>query len=229
MVISLEQRVQRGHIFAIVDEVDSVLIDEARTPLIISGPVGNESDAQYFEHNAAVSRLVRKQTELVNVLVAEGERLLEAGDTSGRRAQALPGATRPPEEQAPDQAAARAGQQAARAEDGARAHRRPQAAAVEAAVPRRSRTSSCSCSTRRGTPCTSPIVASSSCRRRITTRSCSPTLERGRPPDRPRSRAHGRGEDRRATRARDRLRGQERAAEHRAPAAARRTRCTRRT
>jgi len=81
MVTSLDQRVQRGHIYAIVDEVDSVLIDEARTPLIISGPVGNESDAQYFEHNAAVSRLVRKQTELVNVLVAEGERLLEAGNT----------------------------------------------------------------------------------------------------------------------------------------------------
>ena len=43
MVVSLDQRVQRAHIFAIVDEVDSVLIDEARTPLIISGPVGNES------------------------------------------------------------------------------------------------------------------------------------------------------------------------------------------
>ncbi|PYP78461.1 MAG: preprotein translocase subunit SecA [Gemmatimonadetes bacterium] len=82
MVTSLEQRVQRSHVFAIVDEVDSVLIDEARTPLIISGPVGNESDAQYFDHNAAVSRLVRKQTELVNVLVAEGERLLEAGNTN---------------------------------------------------------------------------------------------------------------------------------------------------
>ena len=85
MVTSLEQRVQREHVFAIVDEVDSVLIDEARTPLIISGPVGNESDAQYFEHNAAVARLVRKQTELVNVLVAEGERLLESGDTPRRR------------------------------------------------------------------------------------------------------------------------------------------------
>jgi preprotein translocase subunit SecA len=82
MVTSLDQRVQRQHIYAIVDEVDSVLIDEARTPLIISGPVGNESDAQYFEHNAAVSRLVRKQTELVNVLVADGERLLEAGNTN---------------------------------------------------------------------------------------------------------------------------------------------------
>jgi preprotein translocase subunit SecA len=81
MVTQLEQRVQRGHWFAIVDEVDSVLIDEARTPLIISGPVGNESDAQYAEHNAAVARLVRRQNELVNQLVAEGERGLEAGDT----------------------------------------------------------------------------------------------------------------------------------------------------
>ena len=81
MVTALDQRVQRSHVFAMVDEVDSVLIDEARTPLIISGPVGNEGDVQYFEHNAAVSRLVRKQMELVNVLVADGERLLEAGDT----------------------------------------------------------------------------------------------------------------------------------------------------
>ena len=45
MVQSLEQRAQRSHVYAIVDEVDSVLVDEARTPLIISGPVGNESDA----------------------------------------------------------------------------------------------------------------------------------------------------------------------------------------
>ncbi|MDB4883737.1 MAG: hypothetical protein JWL95_2503, partial [Gemmatimonadetes bacterium] len=81
MVTSLDQRVQRTHVFAMVDEVDSVLIDEARTPLIISGPVGNEGDVQYFEHNTAVSRLVRKQMELVNVLVADGERLLEAGNT----------------------------------------------------------------------------------------------------------------------------------------------------
>jgi preprotein translocase subunit SecA len=81
MVVSLEHRVQRGHVFAIVDEVDSVLIDEARTPLIISGPVGNENDAMYFEHNAAVGRLFRRQTEIVNTLVAEAERLLEKGDT----------------------------------------------------------------------------------------------------------------------------------------------------
>jgi preprotein translocase subunit SecA len=81
MVNSLDQRVQRPHAFAIVDEVDSVLIDEARTPLIISGPVGNENDAIYFEHNAAVARVVRRQTELVNALVGEAERALEKGDT----------------------------------------------------------------------------------------------------------------------------------------------------
>src|SRR5687768_8909658 len=81
MVVSLEQRVQRQHIFAIVDEVDSVLIDEARTPLIISGPVGNDTDAEYAMHNPGVSRLVRRQTDLANQLIGEGERALEAGDT----------------------------------------------------------------------------------------------------------------------------------------------------
>ena len=81
MVVSLDQRVQRAHVYAIVDEVDSVLVDEARTPLIISGPVGNENDAMYFEHNAAVARVVRRQTELVNSLVGEAERDLEKGDT----------------------------------------------------------------------------------------------------------------------------------------------------
>jgi preprotein translocase subunit SecA len=80
MVVALEQRVQRGHVYAIIDEVDSILIDEARTPLIISGPVGNEGDAQYAQYNGAVARLVRRQAELVNGLVAEGERALEAGD-----------------------------------------------------------------------------------------------------------------------------------------------------
>jgi preprotein translocase subunit SecA len=81
MVTSLDQRVQRPHAYAIVDEVDSVLVDEARTPLIISGPVGNDNDGMYFEHNAAVARLVRRQTELVNGLVGEAERDLETGDS----------------------------------------------------------------------------------------------------------------------------------------------------
>src|SRR5687768_13432645 len=80
MVVALDQRVQRRHHYAIVDEVDSVLIDEARTPLIISGPVGNESDRDYAQYNGMVSRLAREQTDHVNALVAEAERLLEAGN-----------------------------------------------------------------------------------------------------------------------------------------------------
>jgi preprotein translocase subunit SecA len=80
MVVELTQRVQRPHAFAIVDEVDSVLIDEARTPLIISGPVGNETDAEYGLHNASVARLVRRQSDLVNSLVAAGEKALEEGN-----------------------------------------------------------------------------------------------------------------------------------------------------
>src|SRR5258705_5258330 len=79
MVQSLEQRVQRSHVYAIVDEVDSVLIDEARTPLIISGPVGNESDEMYFAHNASVGKLFRRQSEIVNGMVADAERLLQKG------------------------------------------------------------------------------------------------------------------------------------------------------
>jgi preprotein translocase subunit SecA len=81
MVVSLDQRVQRTHAYAIVDEVDSVLIDEARTPLIISGPVGNEVDEEYARHNPAVARLVRMQGEMANTLTADGERALREGDT----------------------------------------------------------------------------------------------------------------------------------------------------
>ena len=82
MVHSLDQRVQRKHYYAIVDEVDSVLIDEARTPLIISGPVGNENDAMYQAHNDSVAKLIREQDSLVTQLVAEGERLM-ATDPEG--------------------------------------------------------------------------------------------------------------------------------------------------
>ncbi len=82
MVTDLAQRVQRQHWYAIVDEVDSVLVDEARTPLIISGPVGNEeNDGQYREYNSAVANLVRRQQDIANSLVAEGERALEKEDT----------------------------------------------------------------------------------------------------------------------------------------------------
>ncbi len=81
MVFSLEQRVQREHVYAIIDEVDSILVDEARTPLIISGPVGNESDAEYAQHNSQVLSLVRKQTSVVSELVSEAEPQLKSEAT----------------------------------------------------------------------------------------------------------------------------------------------------
>jgi preprotein translocase subunit SecA len=78
MAGDISQCVQREHYFAIVDEVDSVLIDEARTPLIISGPV-EHSTHRYVEMVRPVSRLVDAQTLLVNRLVAEAEKLLGEG------------------------------------------------------------------------------------------------------------------------------------------------------
>ncbi|MGH7540978.1 MAG: preprotein translocase subunit SecA, partial [Gemmatimonadota bacterium] len=77
MVIDLSQRVQRPHVYAIVDEIDSVLIDEARTPLIISGPAGRDERDIYKKYNAQVAALVRKQQRLVNSLIAEGEQRLK--------------------------------------------------------------------------------------------------------------------------------------------------------
>ncbi|MFQ6032628.1 MAG: DEAD/DEAH box helicase, partial [Candidatus Zixiibacteriota bacterium] len=80
MAIRAEDRVQRGYNYAIVDEVDSVLIDEARTPLIISGPVSSPVIQSYKEMKPLVEQLVRRQTVLVNKLVAEGEDLLKRGE-----------------------------------------------------------------------------------------------------------------------------------------------------
>lgn len=78
MVVKFEDMVQRGHWFAIVDEVDSVLIDEARTPLIISGPVASGvADQAFVSMNSRVKKLVDQQSRLVTSLVAEVERLLK--------------------------------------------------------------------------------------------------------------------------------------------------------
>jgi len=77
MAIRAEDRVQRGYNYAIVDEVDSVLIDEARTPLIISGPVSSNVTQSYMEMRPLVEQLFRKQATLVNKLVAEGEASLK--------------------------------------------------------------------------------------------------------------------------------------------------------
>ncbi len=82
MATSPEDVVQvRGHYYAIVDEVDSVLVDEARTPLIISGAVDSPSNQKYEESNSGVKRLVDMQTRLVSQLVADAEKLFESGNT----------------------------------------------------------------------------------------------------------------------------------------------------
>ncbi len=87
-VIDPEQLVQRGHHFAIVDEVDSVLVDEARTPLIISGPVPQAEDNSFTELRVPVDKLVYAQKKLVGQLVAEAEQKLkerDAAEASGDR------------------------------------------------------------------------------------------------------------------------------------------------
>ena len=77
MAVSPEDQVQRGHTYAIVDEVDSVLIDEARTPLIISGQVDSPIDTRYIDLRPKIESLIRHQTNLVNTLVADAEKMWE--------------------------------------------------------------------------------------------------------------------------------------------------------
>lgn len=82
MASTKDEQVQRGHYLAIIDEVDSVLIDDARTPLIITGP-SNKASHQYDQFKPLVEKLVRKQTELCNRFATEAKRLFEAGDEKG--------------------------------------------------------------------------------------------------------------------------------------------------
>ena len=78
MATRLEDQVQRGHYFAIVDEVDSILIDEARTPLIISGPsVINVDNNLYDQYKPVVSSLVSAQQKLCGRFLAEADTLLK--------------------------------------------------------------------------------------------------------------------------------------------------------
>jgi preprotein translocase subunit SecA len=76
MATSKEEVVHRNFNYAIVDEVDSVLIDEARTPLIISGPVPHSENSKFEEMKPKVERLVRAQQNLVGRLLADAERYL---------------------------------------------------------------------------------------------------------------------------------------------------------
>ncbi len=75
-----EQVVQNGHNFAIVDEVDSILIDEARTPLIISGPATVSTSHIYTEVNPLVSSIVRVQSSMCNDLIQEAKKAIGSGD-----------------------------------------------------------------------------------------------------------------------------------------------------
>ena len=80
MAMSQKDLVQRKHHFAIVDEVDSVLIDDARTPLIISGPVPKGEDQQFMEYKPLVERLYATQKTLVNQLLNEARKLIAEGN-----------------------------------------------------------------------------------------------------------------------------------------------------
>ncbi|MEY5013106.1 MAG: preprotein translocase subunit SecA, partial [Verrucomicrobiota bacterium] len=82
MASTKDEQVQRGHYIAIIDEVDSILIDEARTPLIISGP-SSHSSQQYDKYKPAVEQLVKRQTQLCNETASEAKQLLDAGDKEG--------------------------------------------------------------------------------------------------------------------------------------------------
>lgn len=84
MVTRKEQLVQRGHYFAIVDEIDSILIDEARTPLIISGPAA-VSRQMYDELKLPVHEMVKLQRDECNRLASEARKILEKLDVLNER------------------------------------------------------------------------------------------------------------------------------------------------
>lgn len=83
MVVDKKFMVQRGHNYAIVDEVDSVLIDEARTPLIISGAV-ESSEHKFDEMNPRVKRLVDAQKSLIAKITGEAETIINKGDAASK-------------------------------------------------------------------------------------------------------------------------------------------------
>lgn len=90
MAVTPEMLVQQGHHYTIVDEVDSVLIDEARTPLIISGPVPKDDQSEkYTELKPRVENLVKAQRKLINEFVNDAEKAWEQGDTEKAGLQLL--------------------------------------------------------------------------------------------------------------------------------------------
>ncbi|MBQ7441571.1 MAG: preprotein translocase subunit SecA, partial [Prevotella sp.] len=83
--------VQRMHNYAIVDEVDSVLIDDARTPLIISGPVPKGDDQQFEEYQPLVERLVNVQRQLATQYLADAKKLIAEGNEQGDKQKTAEG------------------------------------------------------------------------------------------------------------------------------------------
>ena len=84
MAINPKDLVQRKHHFAIVDEVDSVLIDDARTPLIISGPVEKAGDETFIQYKPYVERLYNAQKNFVNQTLNEAKKLIAAGEINDK-------------------------------------------------------------------------------------------------------------------------------------------------
>ena len=89
MAMDPEDMVQRKHYYAIVDEVDSVLIDDARTPLIISGPVPKGDDQYFDEFKQNVKNVVQAQQRLVTQILAEAKAKLASEDKDTRKEGAL--------------------------------------------------------------------------------------------------------------------------------------------
>ena len=80
MATRKDDQVQRDHWFCIVDEIDSILVDEARTPLIISGPAPIEREQPYTRLQPQVARLVQEQVRLCNRFISEAKKTLEKPD-----------------------------------------------------------------------------------------------------------------------------------------------------
>ncbi len=86
MATRREDQVQRDHYFVIIDEVDQILVDEARTPLIISGPSPIQREQVFTRHKALISRLVNEQTKLCNRIISDAREELEKEDGDRRTA-----------------------------------------------------------------------------------------------------------------------------------------------
>ena len=85
MAVSSDAQVQRNHVYAIVDEVDSVLIDEARTPLIISGVVNSQQNEQYTVWRSSIESLIKKQNQYINEILSGIEELINTDKESAGR------------------------------------------------------------------------------------------------------------------------------------------------